>query len=208
MIYLRGRDPVAAGNHMSVYGHPDDATVLIKVVRLDVFGKSNPRWDFLRGRRRRFLHLKNFMRVLEEQVAVLARDGKSSSHLEEVIGLVDTDLGPGLMVRCETFRGEMAPTLDKLYASGKLGEYILEPLEVFFSWLENSPVIASDLNTRNLVLSDRQDGKLQIVMIDGYGENAAIPLKSWSRELNRRDKRQKANHVRKRLNLPTVGKSA
>ena len=72
-------------------------------------------------------------------------------------------------------------------------------LEEFFHWLERSPLVVNELGIDNLVLSDRQPGRLRIVLIDGYGENAAIPLKSWSQSLNRFDKRQKADKLRSRL---------
>jgi len=199
MIHLADSVPVASGNNSAVYRHPDDASILVKVVRPEALKRYEARWAFLRGRRRRFSHLKNFIRVLEEQVALYAAEGRSSRHLEEVIGLTDTDVGPGLAVRCETFKGEMAPTLASLVKSRQLDERVLPLLEEFYGWLERSPIVANDLGIDNLVLSDRLTGRPRIVLIDGYGENAAIPLKSWSQSLNRFDKRQKADKLRSRL---------
>lgn len=201
MIYLKDRAPVAAGNNSEVYRHPEDETTLVKVVKPEAIARANTRWDFFRGRRRRYFHLKNFMRVLEEQIAVLAAEGRASPHLEEVIGLVETDLGPGLMVRCETYQGEIAPTLHKIMTDGGLKDHMRQPLEAFLAWLEASPIVANDTGVGNMVLSDRRDGELRVVMIDGYGETAAIPLKSWSRWLNRHDKRRKCDSLRRRLNL-------
>ncbi|CAD7054483.1 hypothetical protein REJC140_02170 [Pseudorhizobium endolithicum] len=199
MIHLKDTAPVAAGNNAAVYRHPQDRSVLVKVVRPEAMERYKARWDFLRGRRRRFFHLKNFMRVFEEQVAMYAVEGHASAHLEEVIGLVGTDMGPGLVVRCETYRGEIAPTLANLVASRRFDRRMLSLLDDFFTWLEQSPIVASDLSFRNLVLSDRLDNEPRIVLIDGYGENAAIPLKSWSQSLNRYDKRRKADKLRARL---------
>lgn len=199
MIHLADSAPVASGNNSAVYRHPDEPSILVKVVRPEAVRRQKAHWGFLRGRRRRFFHLKNFMRVLEEQVAYAAAEGHPSQHLEEVVGLVDTDIGPGLAVRCETFRNDIAPTIGSLMKSRRLDRSILALLEEFFHWLERSPLVVNELGIDNLVLSDRQPGRLRIVLIDGYGENAAIPLKSWSQSLNRYDKRQKVDKFRARL---------
>ncbi|CAD7041869.1 hypothetical protein RHAB21_03229 [Pseudorhizobium halotolerans] len=204
MIHLADSAPVASGNNSAVYRHPDDQSILVKVVRSEAARRQKARWGFLRGRRRRFYHLKNFMRVLEEQVAYYAAEGHPSQHLEEVVGLVDTDIGPGLAVRCETFRSDIAPTVASLMKSRRLDRSLLPLLDEFFDWLERSPVVVNELGIDNLVLSDRLPGQLRIVLIDGYGENAAIPLKSWSQSLNRYDKRQKAEKLRARLNAAAL----
>ncbi|MBB6179967.1 YrbL family protein [Pseudorhizobium flavum] len=208
MIHLADSAPVASGNNSAVYRHPDDSSILVKVVRPEAVKRQKTRWGFLRGRRRRFYHLKNFMRVLEEQVAYYAAEGHASQHLEEVVGLIDTDIGPGLAVRCETFRSDIAPAVASLMKSGQLDRSILLLLEEFFDWLERSPLVVNELGIDNLVLSDRLPGRLRIVLIDGYGENAAIPLKSWSQSLNRYDKRQKVEKLRARLNAALSSEDA
>jgi hypothetical protein len=204
MIHLGDSAPVAWGNNSAVHRHPNDPSMLVKVVRPEAIRRQKARWGFLRGRRRRFFHLKNFMRVLEEQVAFYAAEGHASQHLEEVIGLVDTDIGPGLAVRCETFHSELAPTVASLMKSRRLDRSILLLLEEFFDWLERSPIIVNELGINNLVLSDRLTGRSRIVLIDGYGENAAVPLKSWSQLINRYDKRQKVDKLRARLNAAAL----
>lgn len=199
MIVLSGVKPLVAGGKSDVYTHPTDKSLLIKVMRPKTVERAIERASFLRGRRKRYYHLLNYWRCLEEQTAVLATEGHIPPHLEEVVGFVETDLGIGLVVRGETYRGQLAPTLRSIMKAGQFTEDMLRKADEFFDWLLSSPIIINDMKPVNLVFSEGRDGLERFVLIDGYGETAAIPVKSWFPWLNRAAKRKKIRKIRSLL---------
>jgi hypothetical protein len=196
MIEIGGATPLVVGGKSRVYKHPADETLLVKILRPEALERGLKRATFWRGRRRRYFHLLNYCRSIEEHAAVLAAGRQHPPHLERVVGLAETDLGIGLVVRGEFYRGALAPSLRSIMKAGKVTEEIIEKLDEFFEWLLDSPIIVNDMKPINLVLSQGRDGRERFVLIDGYGETAAIPVKSWFPALNRYAKRRKAEKLR------------
>lgn len=95
----------------------------------------------------------------------------------------------------ETFGGELAPNVHTLLSEGRFELRMMPRFEEFVRWLETSPVIVNDIGLRNIVLSDRVGSAPRFVLIDGYGETAAVPFKSWSSRWNRWDKRKKIRSI-------------
>ncbi|WP_102959906.1 YrbL family protein [Mangrovicella endophytica] len=199
MIILKGRQPAASGGINDVYLHPNDDSLLIKVTRDHAVARAAKKSAFFYGPERRYRHLKNFLRPLREQVALRAATGCGSAHLETLIGLTETDLGIGLIVKAETRDGRLAPTLDGLLKSSTFDAAMREELDRFCAWVVESPIVLNDLRARNLVYVDDPSGGGRFVMIDGYGETGAIPMKSWLGWLNRRSKRRDVARLLERV---------
>jgi hypothetical protein len=197
-------DPVGGGNHCRVYVHPARPDLIVKVPAerqvLHLSGGAG-RWYKRRFRKlSRTRHLRDFVREVREQFAVRVAEGKHPPFMQEIVGFVDTDLGPGIVSRAvRTAEGELAPTLRSLANAGKFDRQMRADLDAFFAWALASPVVFSDLNPRNIVYGLAADGKPTFVVIDGIGEKNVIPLSSISRRMNRRAKQRRIDYINREL---------
>lgn len=199
-VRLSDREPLARGRSRLVFEHPDDPSLIIKVIRPDVidarFG-SGAAWY---KRRRRFGRYISYVREFQEHVAVRASCDASPHFLQEVHGLVETDLGLGLVTSAaRTEDGRLAPSLSELMQNGGFDRDAADRLEEFLRQLLDCPVIVSDLNPGNLVYAHTPDHGRHFVLIDGLGNNNIWPLKALSRRLNRRSKLGRIRYLKTKI---------
>lgn len=200
-LELKHLQPLAKGNARLVYEHPGDRALLVKVMRPDlVTARYGEGAAWFRGIGRRYDPYVIFLREIREYVAAYAAHGQPLPFAEKVRGLVETDLGLGLVI--EAVRGPdgaLAPTVAKLIADGKFDETACKVLNETLSALMESDIVLADLHERNLVYRQVK-GELPIfVIIDGLGSSNLLPLKSWSRTLNRRSKLKRIARLKKRI---------
>jgi hypothetical protein len=193
MLKLRESEPVAQGHKRFVFQHPTDSNLLIKVLQPEVvearWGRGRP-W-YKGGRYRQYVSLQ---REFSEHLALAARFPNGVPVLQKLLGIVETDYGIGAVVEKLTGRdGGLAPSLAELVRRDGVTSQILERVEHFRNELLHYGVVVGKLHDRNLVLAVR-DGEERFVMIDGYGEKAAIPINVWSPRLN-------AAHTRRRVDV-------
>ena len=199
-LALKHLQPIAKGNVRFVFEHPDTPDLLIKVMRPDLvearYGEGAA-W-FRRGRR--FDPYLLFIREIREYVAAYASHGRSLPFAQTVRGLVETDLGLGLVTDAARGPdGNLAPTAAKLIQVGDFDEVAEQALEEFLGGLLESDLIVSDLHERNIVYASGKDGARRFVMIDGLGSSNLLAFKCWSRALNRRSKVKRIERLRKRI---------
>ena len=117
MLVLAGREPLAVGHLRSVYQHPQHADELIKLMRSDVVEKRwNARGRWLK-RLPRTRHYIGYLRELKEYIAARALSDSGDLPIVRMIGLVETDLGLGLVSeKVVDADGALAPTLAAVYA--------------------------------------------------------------------------------------------
>lgn len=197
MISLSDRLPVAQGKQRFVFTHPENPDLIIKVIRPDAVDRAWGRWYKMRRCYGQYL---SYMREIGEYVATHAREGSSPPFVQRIKGLVDTDMGLGLVldaVRGEC--GELAPSLRSMLRSGTFDGTAERALEDFFQELMASDVIAADLNSGNVVYAlDGEKGN-RFVMIDGLGQHNLIPIKRFSRMVNRRGKLRRIGKLRRQI---------
>jgi hypothetical protein len=197
VLALQHLDPVARGSARLVFEHPQRPDLLVKVMRpkhLEARYGKGAAWF---RRRRRYDPYVLFLREIREYVAAYASHGKSLPIAQQVRGLVETDLGLGLLV--EAVRGPdgaLAPTVAKLIAKGDYDDSAQAALESFLRELLQSDIVVADLHERNMVYAGGADSLPRFVMIDGLGSSTLIPFKSWSRTLNRRSKEKRIRRLR------------
>jgi hypothetical protein len=185
MIRLKDAEIIAAGHTRDVYRHPDDASLLIKVIRASAiatrYGRGSPWYKF----------------KVREQIAVHAIGEPHPRFLQKIVGFVETDMGMGLVVEAvRAADGSSAPTVAALAAEGALDEVRLAALDRFLDEMVNSPVIVADLNPFNVVYGRGADGVDHFVLIDGIGHKNLIPLERMSARLNRWSKVRKGDRFR------------
>jgi hypothetical protein len=185
MLLLAGRDPLAVGHLRSVYQHPQHRDQLIKLMRADVVEKRwNARGRWLK-RLPRTRHYIGYLRELKEYIAARARSETGELPIVRMIGLVETDLGLGLVSeKIVDTDGALAPTLAAVYARRGFTQELHAALDAFVRGLLAGNVIVGDMHAWNIVYGSDSRGGPRLVMIDGFGEKHAIPVSSMSRAIN------------------------
>lgn len=207
MFRLKDAEIVAAGRTRDVYRHPDDESLLIKVIRPSAieqrYGRGAPWYKF---KRRRYRHLIAYLREVREQIAVYAANGEHPTFLQRIVGFAETDLGAGLVVEAVVGAGGgCAPTVAELARQGRLDQARRAALDRFLDDLVKSPVIVADLNPFNVVCGRTADGGEHFVLIDGIGHKNLIPLERLSTWINRRSKARKAVRFREMVAARMAG---
>ena len=186
IVRLSGLEPLAVGHLRSVYQHPGQRDALIKLMRADVVEKRwNARGRWLK-RLPRTRHYIGYLREIKEYIAARAISDESELPIVRMIGLVETDLGLGLVSeKVVGAGGALAPTLAEVYSKGGYTQELRAALEKFLASLLAGNVIVGDMHAWNIVYGSDSRGGPRLVMIDGFGEKHAIPVSSMSRAVNR-----------------------
>ncbi len=197
MISLKDRQPAAEGRQRYVFIHTTDPDLIIKIIRPDAIGRAWGKWYKIRRSYGQYL---SYMREIGEYVTTHAREGSSPRFVQKVRGLVETDMGLGLVL--EAVRGKdgaLAPSLRAMLRDGTFDHTAGQALETFFAELMASDVIAADLNGGNLVYAYDEGQGHRFVMIDGLGQHNLIPLKRISRALNLKGKTRRIAKLRRQV---------
>lgn len=186
VIVLKDQTPLAQGSTQTIYEHPDDPTRLIKVRKLEKLQrKYNRKIGGRLGYKRRHGLYVTWMRELEHYFSITLRLGQRPIFLQEYHGVVDTDLGLGLVVGKATDRsGKLAPTLQDLARSGRFTKEIQQKLRDLLKLLNELRISTTDVNMNNIVCAWSETAGDHLVMIEGIGVNTFIPLARFSNYLN------------------------
>lgn len=186
-LRLADAKPIAVGQLRAVYQHPLQRDELVKVIRPGMAEARLKRHGSWLKRLPRAQHYVGYLREIKEYVAARARAPERDPPIARMIGVVDTDLGLGLV--CEKVvdaEGALAPTLAAMYERARgYSPAINEALATFLEGLLACNVIVGDMHAWNIVYGSDSRGGDRFVMIDGFGEKHAIPLSSMSRAMNR-----------------------
>jgi hypothetical protein len=192
-IKLADKTPIASGTMQLIYQHPSERGLLIKILRLD---KARQRWH--RKSRglpisRQFGLYNAWIREISTYVAMRAQspDGKSPAFMQRHCGLVDTDLGLGLVAGKVTDRnGALAPNIGRLVTQHGFNIDLRRKLADLQNEIEALNLATTDISPRNILLGWTEAHGDHLVVIEGFGANTLIPLKSMFRFLNRRSIRR------------------
>lgn len=185
---LTGIPLVGEGTKRCVCVFPGDPSYLIKVVRPDRhdnWARPPHRWKHLIYR---VGANALFLDELREQFA-LRRHGPLPDILAPIVGLVETSLGLGVVVRAvRNDDGTTARDVFQFIHDGRYDDEVESALNVFFEELLSSPIVLSDLTPSNICCA-RRNGRLHLVLVDGWGDDSLLRLKSLSPRFNRMCKR-------------------
>lgn len=204
MLQFRHIEPIASGQHRLVSQHPDAPDSLVKVMRPELVERNSRDEPWYR-RLARTGPYRGFVREFNEYLAS-RHASPGLSPLARVLGLVETDLGPGLVVeKIIGADGGLAPNLDAWVRRHGLTDGVQIALDRLLAQLLEHNVIAADLHAWNLVCEERPDRQLRLVMIDGFGEKNFIPLRSMSRRNNAARTRSKFRRMLARIRATSTG---
>lgn len=198
VIRLQAVKPLSRGHQRLVFQHPLQTDLLIKVLRAEYVQDKYGSGSSFHNRHRRCREYQPFLVEFREYLVACARAPQCLPYLQEIVGLVWTDLGLGLAVRKVTGRdGALAPSLNRiLRLHGALDSRRKHLLDECLRHLECSDVIIDDLNDCNLVLGVDALGAERFVLIDGIGSSTLVPIKPLSALANRWSKRRRIARLR------------
>jgi hypothetical protein len=205
MLTLAHQSPLAIGNLRAIHQHPLAADLLIKTLRAEAVARrydAPGRWLKRLPRARQYA---GFVRELKEYLALLARAPAGIAPVARMVGIVETDLGVGLVSeKVVDGNGAMAPSLHSIYRqNGGASEWTDAALDKLLEELLRFNVIVGDLHASNIVYgSDSRGGAPRLILVDGFGEKNLLPLKSISRWLNQRNTRRVYRRLRNILLRP------
>ena len=180
-LTLDGMTPLARGGHRTVYPHPHDAGLCIKVLHepwKEINRRLNDPFRWVRPRR----HFDENRGELHELTKLRRKLGPLlTRHFPTAHGLVETDLGEGLVVdRIVDEDGQTSLTLTNHLWLNSLDAACQEALEEFWDFLLEHRIMVRDPLPRNLVVQLRDGAaRPRIVMIDGFGSSDLLPFRSW-----------------------------
>lgn len=200
VLQLKDRSPLNKGNSRLVFEHPDNPNQIVKVLRPDLlesrYGSGAP-W---RKRCRRYGRFRSYVREIQEFLSVYATENHAPPFLQTVIGLVETDLGLGLVTNAARDKdGSLAPNVAMLISAGRFDSTVRRDLELFYQSILNCDVVISDMNMGNMVYAYDEGHGYHFVLIDGLGNANFLPTKLLCRAINRRSKRKRYERLYKRI---------
>lgn len=198
MLALAHLEPLATGRLRLVFRHPESPQLLVKTLRGDVAtARQRARWY------KRFVRTGPYvayLREIREYLASRARHPDAPVPIVAIGGLVETDLGVGLVQEAvRDASGALAPTLRELVLAEGLSPRIRAGIDDFIAALIRYDVIVGDMHPGNIVHGIDGRGGPRFVLVDGFGEKNILPYCSWSTALNARHTRQRAAVLRRKL---------
>lgn len=195
VLALSHRQPFARGRKRLVFEHPDDPTLVIKVIRPD-YAASRSRVALWGALRQDYYCIHMVLRELREHIEARLGAGEFPSFVPRIEGLADTDLGPGLVTSAVRGRdGGYAPTLARLIEAGRVDARTIADLERFCAQVRASSLVIGDLNTYNVLYGyDRERGP-HFMLVDGLGDKTFVPLLKMSDVLSRRARLRKTRRL-------------
>ena len=188
---------IASGKFRDVYVHPDDESKVVKVYREDGAPEKirAERWyrRLMPGSRYdpNAIDLKEFRRIARTVP-------QFQTSVAPVFGYVETDRGTALVAGCvRNPDGSICESLQQFVSREGLAA-IAPAIDELFDKLAQGHILVNDFNARNILV--RQNGdKIELVIVDGFGDPAIIPRRLISRRHNRRKLMLKKGRLLRRL---------
>ena len=205
ILVINEENHIGTGSNRVVYVHPEDQTKILKLFREDrtPAQRRSKRWY---GRFRSLRRYDENMREFIQCSRVAKKADQPLPCISQVFGFARTTGGRALVAEhvCNA-NGKTSENL-KSYVQGKNITPILPLLDKFFEALANHHVVARDPHSQNILVREGDDGSLELVLTDGFGDPHLIPYTSIFKGFNRlRLMRKKNKLIRKLQTLEEVG---
>jgi hypothetical protein len=187
-LVLKDQEPFAIGGRRKCFVHPLDPHKCVKVLRDDELRTiRSPRSSSIipASWRRKY---DNNADELRELTVLEKRLGASlmGRHLPRCYGMTMTDEGPGLVLDLvRDADGKISRTIREWITLGMELELLRPAFDEFCQFLSDHLVLTRSLLDHNLAVCVGADGPERLVMIDGFGYPAWLPLAAWIPPLGR-----------------------
>ncbi|MEO1637619.1 MAG: YrbL family protein [Pseudomonadota bacterium] len=191
VLKLKKRYQSASGTQRKVYLHPNDPTRLIKVLR--PMPKTEGRAKLATRMERYFPYFRRRWtrkEYTEYLRLMLSYSGDPiAPPIAHMYGFVMTSKGLGCLSDAVLEDGALGQTLLDKMRRGTLSTDDLALFNDTIARLYHYDIRAGDMTARNFVFGQRnvsgQLGPRECVLVDGFGDIHAIPIRSWGRVFNR-----------------------
>lgn len=184
-IVLAGHTPLAKGGYRQIYQHPHFDELLIKVVSLAMLEHYERRSGWYKAwRRSRGYHY--IFREIDEYLALRLRGEHELPFLQRFIGILDTDIGLGVVVEKLTGAdGKLAPSVMSIVRRQGLSAGLRQKLLELRDQVIAHHVIFTDVSGNNIVVVPDNGGGERLVIVDGLGDRLWLPVNVISPRINR-----------------------
>ncbi len=192
LLVLNKADQIASGVQRAVFPHPFHATKLVKVLKSD---KDMPARSNFNGRMDRLfpsLRSRQIRKEYQEYLRVMLACPAPDFHppISHMYGFTITNLGLGCITdRVANSDGTLGETVGAKVKAGTLTDEDLGFLNDSIRRIYHYNIRASDMNPNNFVIGHRNYGSgigpKECVLVDGFGDIHAIPVRSMARWSNR-----------------------
>ena len=206
MIKIGDAEPFAVGEERSVYYHPEDNGKCIKIALEPPGEDFRPAgfrdWLFWISRQRNSMYFDcNYTDALFFEKLQEREDPHSFDHLPRFYGLVETDLGLGLI--CELIRNEDGTPCESLKEywlmnNGLTEERVVAAIYEFLAWTVKENIFLRQIGPTNMLMKKFRNGAVKIYHIDAGGCLDLIPLANYIEWFSRLRVAIKVNHFKRR----------
>lgn len=186
ILKLSDLKPFGIGGRRFCFVHPLEPAKCIKVLRQDDRRTVRTRGSWLIPARFRRAYDNN-----AHEHAVLSQLARRigpavAQHLPRSYGYVDTDMGPGLVLDLvRDADGKISRSLRELISIGQPVEQFRPAFEELTRFMVEHRVLTRAVLDHNIAVQDRGDGSWRMVIIDGLGDSAWVPLARWIAPIGR-----------------------
>ena len=191
-MVLQSSDVVATGVQRAVYLHPLDPTKLIKVLRPAVTMPHRTNFNGIMDRLLPSTRLRQIRKEYAEYLRVMLNHPEPDFHtpIAHMFGFAQTSEGLGCITERVMEPGrQVGETLGAKAAAGTLTPAHIAMLNYTVHRIYANDIRASDMNPNNFVFGQRDNGTgpgpEECVLVDGFGDIHAIPVRSMARWSNR-----------------------
>jgi hypothetical protein len=180
LVELKAARPLASGAYRDVFQHPGDEGLLIKVIK-PLFAEREARranwfekWQGLGA-------YKSLLREIEKYLVLRERGQHDLSFIQHFAGIVETDLGLGMVVRKVRGRdGGLAPTLTEIVRARGLDPDLVARIGALRDDVIRHHVVFGDISANNIVEAADAEHGHRLVIIDGLSDRLWLPVNSLS----------------------------
>jgi len=191
-LALVTQDLVATGVQRAVYLHPLDRTKLIKVLRPATTQPKRNNFNGIMDRLLPSTRLRQIQKEYAEYLRIMLRNPGPDFHtpIAHMFGFTPTTEGLGCVTeRVMQPSGAIGETLGAKARNGTLTQHNIDLLNDTIRRIYAYDIRASDMNPNNFVFGQRDNGTgpgdKECVLVDGFGDIHAIPVRSMARWSNR-----------------------
>jgi len=182
---------LASGTQRTIYRHPTDPEKLVKVLRDIPLTTGRARLATLTERYLPRMRQRWARKEYQEYLRLMLGPWQApfTSPISHMYGFVQTNLGLACLTDAVLDHDNLGETLKAKTTDKPLSAVDLALLNETIDRLYRYDIRAGDMTARNFVFGHRKiggvEGARECVLVDGFGDIHAIPIRSWGRFFNR-----------------------
>jgi len=182
---------LASGTQRVIYRHPKDPEKLVKVLRGVPLTMGRARLATLTEKYFPRMRKRWARKEYQEYLRLMLGPWEApvNSPISHMYGFVETNLGLACLTDAVLDQHNLGETLKSKTADQPLSAANLALLNDTIERLYRYDIRAGDMTARNFVFGHRMIGGVlgarECVLVDGFGDIHAIPIRSWGRFFNR-----------------------